>query len=268
MRRLRRKKLRYGISSALIAFLAGWAVTTFLTPEGVFDAPRWQTTLWVYLGAHFVELSNTHTGGLGLGTVQPVVAAGVPTFVHVIPVLAVASAALYTCWQIHSSKIGHNVSNAIAAGMGYFLASIGALIVSDMRPSITLLLVLALLVAGGFWLGSTFVRAFSGGFPFIGIASFGTVAALGILLFLGGLTVAAVLWGVIVVSFGGASVAGFGVGVSRHLERHGNRRGGRLPRLRGLAKWVEHHWIEIIVATVVLTALVIGLSGNEELLLS
>lgn len=265
MRRLRRRKLRYGLSSALVAFLAGWAVTTFLTPEAVFGAPRWQTTLWVYLGAHFVELSNTHTGGLGLETVQPVVAADVPTFVHFIPVLAVASAALYTCWQIHSSKIEHNVSNAVAAGMGYFVVSVGALIVSDMRPSITMLLVLALLVAGGFWLGSTFVRAFSGGLPFIGIASFGTVAALGILLFLGGLTVVSVLWGVIAVSFGGAAVVGFGVGVSRQLERRGNRRGGRLPRLHGLALWVERHWIEIILVTTVLTALIIGLNSGETI---
>lgn len=262
MRRLRRRKIRAAAPAALLAFVAGWAVTALVIPETGFDAPRWQGTLWLYLGAHGLELSNVYIGGIGLGTVKPLELISEPEFLTFVPILAAGLASGYTCWKLKSSRLRHNVENAVAAGTAYVLVGVVAVIVSDMRPTISGLLIVAVIAGAAVWLGSTFIQAFSGGLPFIGISTFGTVAMVGLLLLLGGVAVVGALWRLLVTTYGAALLVGAVVGLNRELEKRGSKGAGRLPRLSGLADLVEENWLQIIVVTIVLTALVIGLSRN------
>lgn len=264
MRRHQRKVMRYGLGSAMVTFLGGLAVTALLLPETPFNqTPRWKGVLWMYIGAHFVELSNVHIGGTGLATFQPVEIAEVPTFIYALPPIAASTGAVYTCYQIHSSKIKHNVSNGISAGMAYFLITLLAIFISDARPTISAIIGIALFVGGGIWIGSLFVGKLSGGLPFIGIASLGLVASIGIVLLLGSLAILAALWGVFVISFGSTAAIGLAFGVERNMKRRGSRKGATYPRLKGLRIWLEHNWPEAIAVAVVLIALFIGLTNEQ-----
>lgn len=265
MVRYRRKKLRYGISSGALTFAAGWAVVALIMPTTAFESvPRWKSTLWVYLGTHLIELSTSHTGGFGFNSVQPVEIAGLPQEIYLLPMLAVAVAAGYTCYELQSTRISYNVSNAVAAGTGYFLTGLVAMVISNIRPSISSLLLFALVIGGGIWIGSTLLGYLSGGLPFLGVASLGNIAAMGILVVLGGVAIVSAILGLIVVAFGAAVIVGSSFGVSRQLERRGNRHSKDVgfPRFHGLQLFVENYWLQIFALGVVLIALVYGISGN------
>lgn len=266
MSRYRRKRLRYGISSGVLTFTAGWAIITLVTATTAFKSvPRWKSTLWVYLGTNLIELSDSHTGGLGFNTVQPVEIAGLPSEIYLLPVLVVTVAASYTCYQLRSTRIKHNVSNALAAGAGYFLTGLVAMFISNIQPTISNLLLIAFIVGGGIWVGSTLLGYLSSGLPFLGIASLGSISAVGILVVLGGITIVSTIYGLIVMAFGVAVIVGSSFGVSRQLRRRGNRysRDVRFPRLRGLQLVIEKHWFQILVITIVVIALIYGISGKS-----
>lgn len=265
MYRHRRKQLRYGISSGILTFTAGWAIIALILPTTVFEpVPRWKSTLWVFLGTNLIELSDSYTGGLGLNTVQPVEIAGLPSEIHLLPILAVTTAAGYTCYQLRSTRVKHNVSNALAAGAGYFLTGLVAMYISNIQPAISSLLLIAFFVGGGIWIGSTLLGYLSGGLPFLGIASFGSIAAVGILVLLGGMAIVSTILGLIIIAFGVAVVVGSSFGVSRQLRRRGSRYSNdvRFPRLRGLQLVLEKHWFPIIVVAIVVAALIYGISGK------
>lgn len=262
MRRHQQKKVKYGVSSAFLAFLGGWAVTMLVTPDTGLSAPRWQATLWIYLGAHYVDLARQNL--VMYSYVNPLAASYAPTTVRVVPIAAVAAASAYTTSQIRTRRVGRAISNALGAGMGYFLVGIGAVLVSEMRPGVSGLLMLALLVGGSVWVGSAFIRKATGGLPFIGFTSLGTIAAIGLLLILGGMAVVSALWGLIAISFGTSAAVGALVGVSRQLESRGDSH-RRFARTRGFSLWLRNNWLEALIFVVILGALAVGLSGGAVL---
>ena len=267
MRGVKRHQLRLGLPAGVLAFLAGWAIAAFLSPLTVLpDQPRWQATLWVYLGAHFIELSNVYTGGTGLGgSSLEEFAPGVRTdWVPIIPGVLVGVATVYACYEMpYTSRMKFNIRNALTVGTGYFLAGLGAMIISDMQPGFTMVLIVGLVVGAAIWLGSSFVGALTRGLPFFGIASLGTIAMIGLLLLLGGVTLIATIWGLILMSFGVPVVVGAGISASRTLEKYGQRGGsGDFPRLEGLNWLVRKHAKGIGATVVILLALLVGLRGG------
>jgi len=257
MPRYRQKRMRLGVLTGVLAFAAGWAAIALLAPQAAFDAPRWQHTLWMFLGANTVELSQ---GTFGQETVQPVAVAALPEFVYLIPVVTVAIASAYVCYEIQTNRVKRNVSNAIAAGTGYFLTALVAMVISDIRPTITFILIIALVLGGGLWVGSTVIGALARGIPFLGIASLGTVVAVGVLVILGGVALLSVIQGLIVVSFVPAVGVGAGFGISRRLERRGGH--SDYPRLAGLQQFFEESWKETIVVSLIIIGLFVGLTGG------
>lgn len=249
--------MRLGVLTGVLAFCAGWAVITLLAPQAVFDAPRWQNTLWIFLGANTIDLNQ---GTFGQDAVQPVIVAELPEFVYLIPVAAVAVASAYLCYEIQTNHVKHNISNATAAGTGYFLTALVAMVVSDIRPTITFVLLAALVLGGGLWVGSTVIGALGRGIPFLGIASLGTVVAVGVLIILGGVAIISVVQGLIMISFAPAAAVGAGFGVSRRLKRKGGR--SDYPRLAGLQRFLKQSWKETIVVLLIILGLFIGLTGS------
>lgn len=261
MRRYRRKQLRYGLLSGLVLFAGGWAATTFVTPPEVFtEYPRWRTTLWVYLGAHLIELSNTYTGGFGFGSRQPLQILDLPFAIRYVPPIAVTVAAAYTCGEITTHSIQHNISNALAAGTGYFLAGIVAMVLSDIQPGISFILLIGVGVSLAVWLGSSFVGAFTRGLPIFGVASFGSIAAIGFLALLGGMAILNAIWGLVAISFGTAAVTGTVIGIERSMKRKGRRKNSDYPLFSGVKLFVEDNWKELIAVIAIVLALIMGLT--------
>lgn len=251
------KRMRLGLLTGGLAFCAGWAAIALLAPQAVFDAPRWQSTLWMFLGANAITLTQ---GAFNQNTVQPVTVAELPELVYLIPVVAVTFASAYVCYNIRTSRVKQNVSNAMAAGTGYFLTALVAMILSDIRPSITVLLMIALVFGGGLWVGSTVMGTLSRGIPFLGVASLGTVVTVGVLVLFGGVAILSVIQDFLVVTFAPTVAVGAGFGVSRQLERRGRR--SDYPRISGLQQFFEESWKETLVVSLIFFALLIGLTGG------
>lgn len=264
MRRVRRQQIRYGLPAGVLLFVAGWAITAFLTPDSLFpEEPRWRVTLWVYLGTHLVELSDVYTGGIGMGTLALDQFAPNVTvdWLPLVPISSVAIASLYTCRELpYTTRMKYNVRNAATAGAGYFLTGLAAMIATDMQPSFTAILGIALVVGVAVWLGSSFVGAMTRGVPFIGITSLGTVAMIGVLLLIGGVALVDSIWGLILISFGVSSGTGVTVGTSRTLEEKGrNQENSRFPRVSGIRTLLNEYGKEIGGTLIVVAALAIGL---------
>jgi len=261
MARLRQKQLRYGLTSGVLAFAAGWAAIAILLPKSaIVDYPRWQTSLWVYLGAHLVELSDSYLGGVGFDTINAFELVDLSGLIYLIPVATASIAGFYTCYKMNSTRIKHNISNAMAAGMGYFLAGLAAMLLADIRPSISMVLVLAFVAGLGIWLGSTILGILTRGIPFIGIASLGGIAAIGIIIVVGGVAILSAIWGLMGVAFAAPGGAGAIVGVSRQLERRGRGYDTQFSRTRGLQSFIKEYWMLIFVIVIIGGALTIGLT--------
>lgn len=235
----------------------------FVSDTGFTQNPRWQATLWVFLGAHFISLSTVHIGGLGIDTIQPFEVANAPEILHFVPVVMVALAAGYTCTQLNSTRIKHNISNAFSAGTGYFLAGLLAMVITDIQPSVTAILSIGLIVGAAIWLGSSFVGFFARGIPFIGIASLGTIAALGILLVMGGIAILSAVDTLVAISFGTAIIVGSMSGVSRRLDRRGQRANAEYTRVYGMKMLLEENWKEILIVVIVLVMLLVGVTNGN-----
>lgn len=226
-----------------------------MASPAVFDAPRWQSTLWLFLGANTITLTQ---GTFGQGSIQPVAVAELPDLVYLLPVVAIAFASAYVCYNIRTNRVKHNVSNAMTAGTGYFLIALLAMVLTDIRPTITALLLIALVASGGLWVGSMVIGTFGRGIPFLGIASLGTVVTIGVLVILGGVAIFSVIEGLIVITFAPTVAVGTGFGVSRQLKRRGGR--SDYPRISGIRKTFEESWKEALVVVLIFLALIIGLT--------
>ncbi|MHC3382085.1 hypothetical protein [Haloarcula sp. H-GB5] len=265
MRTHRRKRIKYGLISGAFAFIGGWALTTLILPQALAaDFPRWRTTLWVYLGAHFVEMSDVYFGGIGLETRQPTQVFPAPNYLTYIPILAAASAAAYSCTELSHEKLRPNVSAAAAVGGGYFLAGLLAMLASDMQPGISFVLIIGLVAGAGVWLGSSFLSTLTRGIPFIGITTLGTIASVGVLLLIGGVTIISSVWGLIGLPYVGALPAGLLIGMSRQFKQAGERRNANFPRLEGLKIVIKDNWKEIIVISFIIIMLSAGLQSSDS----
>lgn len=252
MRRNRRKKLYYALFSGIIAFVAGWAISTIVIPEAPFPGTeRWRSTLWIYLGAHGIPLSDVHLGGAGFNSTQPLELVENPSIVKYIPLIVVGCAGAYTTHQISSRKIKKTVSNALAAGSAYFLTGITAVILTDMQPGISMLLLIGGGIAAAAWIGSSFLRAATRGFPIFGVTSLGTLLGLGFLFVAGGFALLSVLYELVAISYAGAAIAGILIGTERSLRFDGKRRSSDWPRIASAKHRARENWMEITLVTAV-----------------
>lgn len=262
MARLRQKRRRVALPATVLSFLAAWATTGLLVPETFLSAvPRWKSTLLTHLSAHFIEFAQTNSLGLVTNEISLVQAAGLPATVHLIPFCAVGLASGYVCHTISTPRIQQNIENALRVGIGYLVLGLAAIVISDMRPAISSLLMVAIVLLGAVWIGSTVVSSATRGLPFFGITSLGTVAVVGLLVILGGVAVVVELWGLFAVSLGAPIIAGSAVGMSRQLKRIGGRRRD-FARIRGAQELVQDYWFGLLVTAVVTVALYVAITGS------
>ncbi|WP_193308544.1 hypothetical protein [Halorubrum halophilum] len=252
MRNYRQKRLNYALFSGVIAFVAGWAISTILVSETTFaGAERWRSTLWIYLGAHGIPLSDVHLGGTGFNSRQPLSLVGSPSVVRYIPPILVTIAGAYTTSQISSRKLKRTVSNALTAGSAYFLIAVVAVVATDMQPGISVLLLIGGGIAAATWIGSSFLRTATRGLPFFGVTSLGTLLGLGFLFVAGGAALLSMLWKLVAISYAGTALAGILIGTERSLRFDGMRRNSEWPRLASARYRVRENWLEIVLMVAV-----------------
>lgn len=218
--RIQKRQRLYGTLFGASAFAVGWLATYLLAPSPVFeDIARWQEVTWLFLGAHFIEISETQIAGLsGLGsTVDPVNAAGVP-MIRALPPLLIALAGVLANNVIgYSTRAKHLLKNAASVLLGYFPLLLLAYAQSMARPGISLALTLAVIGFLSVYVGSVFVSKATGGFPMIGFVSLGGIALIGLFVMFVGVSLAMSLWPAAAIAAASVAVAAGLVYVERSV---------------------------------------------------
>lgn len=252
----------YALFSAGVVFAAGWAISIILIEEGSINGvPRWRSTLWYFLTNHGIPLSTAYNTQSSVGVSSPLLATEEPSFVRLIPVVAAAVAGAYTSYKKSSRSIQTAASNALTAGSAYFLIVLLAIVLTDIQPELSSLLLIGALIAGAAWLGSSFLGTFTRGIPIIGVASIGTVFALGFILIAGSAAIISILWELIAISYVGAAVGGVAVGAEKAVRRRGKRRDTDSPRLAGVKILVRENLTEMVVVISVAVLLYAAITG-------
>lgn len=252
----------YALFSAATVFTAGWAVSIILIEEGsISNISQWRSTLWYYLTNHGIPLSDAYNTQSSVGVSSPLLATEEPSVVRAIPVAATVVAGAYTSYQESTYRIKIAAKSAITAGSAYFLIALSATILTDIQPQLSSLLLIGGLIAGAAWLGSSFLGTFTRNIPIIGVASFGTILALGFILIAGSAAIISILWELLAISYVGAAIGGIGVGVEKTIRHRGKRRDTETPRLAGTKILLKENLTEIVVVVVVGTLLYAALSG-------
>jgi hypothetical protein len=253
---------RHAFLSGSLAFVAGWAVVAVLAPDGVFSGvPRWRSSLWLYLGAHGIPLSDIYLGGTGFSSTQPLNTIDSSVPFRYIPLAAVIGAAVYTGSKFSSTKIKRSVSRTFDAGSAYFLAALAAMVASDIQPGVSTILLIAGVVAAAAWLGSSFLGTFTRDIPIIGVASLGTILSLGIVLVIGSAAVLTMLWQLVAISFGAAAVAGVATGAERKARKEGKRMSDEWPRAALVKHRLRENWLELGIVLLIFGLLYAGVTG-------
>lgn len=232
--KLRDQQLVYGVGAGVGAYLLGWAAMFYLLPEHVLtvDAERWWVVSWFYLSAHYVKVAPVEVVGVfSPNTVDLVKLTDRPQHYRFIPPVAMVGATLFAAWRIgHSRRFKHHAENAAYALAGYLSLALLTLTESGGRPGLTLVVFLLLAVTVVSVVGMHFMRQLQKIGPVLPIASFGTVALIGLIFVVGGLTLVAVLLPMLAEAAGAAllaagvmSVAGDSGGVGRRWS--GSRKG-------------------------------------------
>lgn len=252
----------YALFSAGVVFAAGWAISIILIEEGSINSvPRWKSTLWYFLTNHGIPLSTAYNTQSSVGVSSPLLATEEPTFVRAIPVAATVAAGAYTSHKKSARSIKNATSKALTAGSAYFLVALLAVVLTDIQPELSSLLLIGALIAGAAWLGSSFLGTFTRGIPIIGVASVGTILALGFILIAGSAAIISILWELIAISYVGAAVGGVAVGAEKVVRRRGKRRDSDTPRLAGVKVLIKENLTEILVVVAVAILLYAAITG-------
>lgn len=202
--RIKERQKRYGFLLGVLAFLAGWGTLYVLAPSlNQESIPRWLEVTWMYLSAHYVEISGLQLSGLGgLGSQVDFVGYLEIPLARAIPPLMLAIVGILANDIIgYSTKIAHLAKNSASVLTGYAIALLVAYLLSMANPGVALLLIAIVIGFGALYLGSTLVNQV-GGIPIFGITSLGALAVIGLIVLIAGVSLVIDLWPAFVVMAG------------------------------------------------------------------
>jgi hypothetical protein len=190
--RLHEAQRRFGLLFGMAAFATGLLLTHLITPSGfISGAPRWQAVTWLYLNAHGVPIAASNFQQFAWG--QSIGLMGryqVPSSVTAIPILLSTIYVIVTIDAIgYTTRFKHILENGAYLLLGYVLASGAGVAVSGARPAVTLLIILFLGTGVAIYIGSIVVQNLTGGLPFFGVVTLGTVLITGLVILIGGATI-------------------------------------------------------------------------------
>jgi hypothetical protein len=182
---IRQRQYVYGGAWGLFALVVGYGSVLFTLPDELaqWSTETWRVAAWVYLSANSIPIAGTQVAGLsGFGKQYDLVAGtGVSPTIRAIPVLAVMLAAVLSTISIgYSTRPRHIFENSVVAGIGYFIATSALLFLSNARPGLAIILGIAAVITGAFWLGSRLLVGVAGGVPILGITSISGIVGIGL----------------------------------------------------------------------------------------
>jgi hypothetical protein len=229
MRRLRKRQLKYGVTSGVFVFGVLWLIAALTMPqEPPGDLPRWKASLWLLLGIHFIEIV-VDTGPFTTGTVDVTQLSEAPLdWLRIAPPVAVAGASFYAARKISQTRrLTYNLENAATVLVGYLPLLIIAFIISDANPQLETALTLVSIVAVAIYIGSAVLSKLTGRLPFFGVTSLGTILLVGLIAVAVAIEVVLAFAGALAAAAGGVTAGAVGAyyfsggdGVLSFLRRH------------------------------------------------
>lgn len=207
--RIKERQKRYGFLLGILAFLAGWGTMYFLAPSLQQEhIPRWLEVTWLYLSAHYVEISGLQLSGLGgIGEQVDFVAyLEIPLARAIPPLLLVLVGVLANDIIGYTTDIMHIAKNSASVLTGYGVALLVAYLQSMANPAVALLVTAIVIGFGALYIGSTLVNQV-GGIPFLGITSLGALAVIGLIVMFAGVSLLVDLWPALAVMVVAAAVS-------------------------------------------------------------
>jgi hypothetical protein len=193
---IRRYQLLYGSLWGTVAFLIGLLTTFILTPSGLLDVEKWRAASWLFLNANWVPIAGIRVLGVsGIGTnVNILNETGQLRALYALPPLLVTLAALLTGDSLrYTTRPWYVAQNCAGAIVGYVGAALITILASGARPAVAVVILLGGLLGGGLFIGSAVASRLTGGLAVFGITTLGGLAAIGLAVLIGGITVISAL---------------------------------------------------------------------------
>jgi hypothetical protein len=208
--RIQDRKRIYGTLVGAAAFLTGYLIVFLLVPEGQISCNiRWKGTAWVWLAAHFITVDPL------LRSVDFSTIAAMPVL-RSIPVLLTVLGGVLMCEIVGwTPKVFHHVQNAVSLLIGYLGAGFVLIALSDARPGVSMILIVAVVGGGALIIGSRVIGGLVG-LSIFAVVSLGAILLIGLFVMFGGIYVAQAVAPMAIVATAG-SVGG---GVLAYIARH------------------------------------------------
>lgn len=207
---IRRYQLKYGTLWGAAAFLIGLGATYLVIPPDLLDIEKWRTAAWFFLNANGIPIAGIRVSGLsGIGSnVNLIETTGQLRALYTLPPLLFTLSAVLTGDSLrYTTRPKYVVQNCAGAITGYIGAALVTVLASGARPVIAIIVLLAGLLGGGLFIGSTVADRLTGGLPVFGVTTLGGLAAIGLAIILGGITVITALAPIFAIAFAGTLAA-------------------------------------------------------------
>lgn len=207
---IRRYQLQYGTLWGASAFLVGPAATFLVVPPDLLDVEKWRTAAWIFLNAHRFPIAGIRVlafSGIGRD-VNLIEASGQLRALYTLPPVLITFAAVLTGDSLrYTTRPKYVVQNCAGAIAGYIGAAHVTILASGARPAVTFVILLAGLLGGGLFVGSTVASRLTGGLPVFGVTTLGGLAAIGLAIILGGITVITAIAPIFAIALAGTLAA-------------------------------------------------------------
>ncbi len=207
---IRRQQLQYGTFWGAVAFLVGLAATFLVTPSGLPDVEKWRAAAWLFLNANGIPIAGIRILDIAdFGSnVNIIDATGQLRALYTLPPFLVIIAAILTGDSLrYTTRPKYVLQNCAGNIIGYVGAALATILASGARPGVAIVILFAGLLGGGLFIGSTLANRLTGGLPVFGVTTLGGLAAVGLAVILGGITVVTTLLPILIISLVGTFVA-------------------------------------------------------------
>jgi len=179
-------------------------------------------TLLQLASAHYVPVSGVQIGGIGSVFSQVDLVREVPSLrtLRAVPILLTALGGLMMVEAVgYTRRLRHIFENSSWLLLGYLPAGLLIIVLSGAQPGVTFLLVIAAVVASAVTIGAKLGQRLAVGVPVVALTSLGGLAAVGLLVLIGGFAILTVIGPFIGISFAGTALGGLLAWTARNTPR-------------------------------------------------
>lgn len=213
-----RRRVVYGSVIGAATFLIGVLGVWFTTPVSkVPDYANWRVALWVFLDANGIEIEPSLITGLSESSISQLPTLGLQ---WLYPVLLVGVGTILTAVGVsNTSRPRYLIENGSTVLYGYLSVGFVALAGSGTQPAVAVISALLLFFVVVVYVGSSLLQKLTGGLPFIGIVSLGTIALVGFIFVVAGLALLEATFPMIVTAASGTAVGLVSIIVVKNAPR-------------------------------------------------